>query len=129
MIAFVEERGFFSNRRGRRLYYAFHGSPAVTTLWVFCNPFLEEKTFAHPVYVHFARHLAGLGNAVLRFDYEGDGDSEGETVDASLGHWRDDVEDALAFATARAKPSEVVLFGLRLGAAAAVLAAERCGIR
>ena len=33
---------------------------ATRQAWFFCNPFLEEKTFSHVVYVHFARQMATL---------------------------------------------------------------------
>lgn len=120
----METRGFFENRRGRRLYFAAHGDAGAREAWVFCNPFLEEKVFSHPVYVAFARRLAGEGGFALRFDYEGDGDSEGEVSHLSLAEWGDDLADACAFARERFRAQSVSLFGLRLGAALAWLRAD-----
>jgi len=120
-----EERGFFTNRRGRRLFYAMHGGQSDRPAWVFCNPFLEEKVFSHPVYINFARKLSAEGWPVLRFDYEGDGDSEGDYRKIGLREWVDDVEDAISFVRGRHFAKSVNLFGLRLGASIACLAAKK----
>ena len=120
-----EERGFFTNRRGRRLFYAMHGGQNGRPAWVFCNPFLEEKVFSHPVYINFARRLSEAGWPVLRFDYEGDGDSEGDYRKIGLREWVDDVEDAISFVRGRHFAKSVNLFGLRLGASIACLAAKK----
>lgn len=117
------------NRRGRRLYYAAHGDHGASEAWVFCNPFLEEKVFSHPVYVAFAREIARATGFALRFDYEGDGDSEGNASALSLDEWGDDVEDACFFARERFNVASVSLFGLRLGAAVAWLSGGRIGAR
>ena len=124
-LADREERGFFTNRRGRRLFYAMHGGQSDRPAWVFCNPFLEEKVFSHPVYINFARKLSAEGWPVLRFDYEGDGDSEGDYRKIGLREWVDDVEDAISFVRGRHFAKTVNLFGLRLGASIACLAAKK----
>ena len=124
-LADREERGFFTNRRGRRLFYAMHGGQNGRPAWVFCNPFLEEKVFSHPVYINFARRLSEEGWPVLRFDYEGDGDSEGDYRKIGLREWVDDVEDAISFVRGRYSSKSVNLFGLRLGAGIACLAAKK----
>ena len=45
--------------------------------FVFCHPLTEEKLWTHRVFVTFARELAAAGHTVLRFDYRGNGDSDG----------------------------------------------------
>jgi exosortase A-associated hydrolase 2 len=120
-----EERGFFTNRRGRRLFYAMHGGQNDRPAWVFCNPFLEEKVFCHPVYINFARRLSKEGWPVLRFDYEGDGDSEGDYRTIGLREWVDDVEDAISLVRSKHPSRSVNLFGLRLGASIACFAAKK----
>jgi exosortase A-associated hydrolase 2 len=126
----METHGFFENRRGRRLFFAAHGVAGTDRAWVFCNPFLEEKVFSQPVYVAFARRLAETGALVLRFDYEGDGDSEGEVASLSIADWLADIEDACAMVRERWNARRLNLFGLRLGASlgwavAPVIDAER----
>ncbi len=118
--------GFFSNRRGRRLFHALHrGEDGVA--WIFCNPFLEEKNDSHPVYVTFARALGARGATVLRFDYEGDGDSEGDSGAVGLRDWLDDVADAARWVRREHGQQRVGLFGLRLGGTIAALAARAAG--
>lgn len=125
-----EKRDFLRNRRGRHLFYALHtpirtSAPVADDVWIFCNPFIEEKVFSHGVYVQFARFLAGNGYTVLRFDYEGDGDSEGEYHRMDLLQWRDDVLDMMDLVMRLFPRARINLFGLRLGAAIAAFAAQK----
>jgi len=119
----MELRGFFANRRGQRLFYCAHGRKGSAGGWIFCNPFLEEKTFSQSVYVALARRMAEQGHFVLRFDYTGDGDSEGDVATVGLHDWVEDVVDAAAFAWGQFGLTDPRLFGLRLGAAVALQAA------
>jgi hypothetical protein len=118
--------GFFMNRRGRRLFHALHGGQDGVA-WIFCNPFLEEKNDAHSVYVTFARALASADTTVLRFDYEGDGDSDGSGGAVGLRDWVDDVADAAAWVRRERGATHIGLFGLRLGGTIATLAARAAG--
>jgi len=88
---------------------------------VFVHAFAEEKKCAHRPFVEMARAACGAGVAVLRFDFRGCGDSEGQFEDATLDGWRRDLRVALAFARANLGCERMGLLGLRLGAA---LAAE-----
>jgi len=63
--------------------------------FVFCHPFGEEKLWAHRVFVTFARTLAGRGHVVLRFDYMGNGDSEGPFERSSVSTALDDITVAI----------------------------------
>ncbi len=92
--------------------------------FVFCHPFGEEKLWAHRVYVTFARRLAELGHPVLRFDYFGNGDSDGDFSAASLATIRSDVRAAIAYLKDATGVQRVSLLGLRLGATVASLVAE-----
>lgn len=108
------------------LYGVLHepAAPACQPAFVFCHPFGEEKLWAHRVFVAFARELTRRGHAVLRFDYRGNGDSEGEFSDTTLETNLDDIAAAVAFLKARRKVESVGLMGLRLGATQAALAAD-----
>ena len=119
--------GFFVNRRGRRLFYAADGRACAGThadpVWILCSPTLEEKTVSHAVCRHLARAIAGNGGRVLRVDYEGHGDSEGDVSELGLDDWVDDVVDAAHFvAGGAARP--VSLLGVRAGALIAAAAAR-----
>ncbi len=121
-----ETRGFFANARGRSLYHCLHSADAASGRgWVFCNPFLEEKVFSQPAYVALARRFASRGEPVLRFDYEGDGDSEGWVGEVGIAEWLADIETAAAELRRRTGIRVLGLFGLRLGATLAAVAAAR----
>lgn len=89
---------------------------------VLCNPFHYEAMGIHATYRALARHLASLGIPALRFDYPGTGDSSG--ADDFEG-WLDGIERAIDELERRSGVREVALFGVRLGATLATLAAAR----
>ena len=117
----------FQSGRGS-LFGILHQSTAAVSFapFVFCHPFAEEKLWTHRVFVSFARRLAGLGHPVLRFDYMGNGDSDGVFSESSLESALADVQSALAYVREATRTDEVNLLGLRLGATVASLAAETC---
>ena len=93
--------------------------------FLFCHPFGEEKLWTHLVYVNFARELAHRGYPVLRFDYMGNGDSDGSFEESSVETNLSDIRCALQVLREKVGSScWVALIGLRLGATLAALAAE-----
>ncbi len=93
--------------------------------FVFCAAFAEEKLWAHRVMVNFARELVARGYPVLRFDYMGNGDSEGNFEESSLETMISDTKCAVR--TLREKITDVDsinVLGLRLGATIAALSAN-----
>jgi len=93
--------------------------------FVFCHPFAEEKLWTHRVYVNFARELARLGYAVLRFDYMGHGDSEGKFEESSVETRLSDIQCAIKIVKEKTEETlKVNLIGLRLGATLAALTSE-----
>jgi alpha/beta superfamily hydrolase len=116
---------FFTNRDGRRLFSVLHrpqDAGARGLAVVVCAPLFEEKLWSHRVLVHFARHLASQGVAVLRFDYFGDGESEGRFEDASVDSRLRDVADAVHHCRAQTDAGAVALVGLGYGGTLAVSA-------
>lgn len=120
--------GFFNNSKNKRLFYSLVLPANYDTVWVFCNPFLEEKTYTQSTYKYFADFLAGNGNAVFRFDYQGDGDSEGILEDVGLEDWCADISDAVQFVESICNTSSISLFGLRLGGTLAWNVASKINI-
>lgn len=121
----MAETPLFFPSDSRSLFGVLHEPAEATgTPFVFCHPFAEEKLWSHRVHVAFARRLAQRGHAVLRFDFSGLGDSEGDCRHASLATMRADVRSALAEIRRRRRVQRVGLLGLRLGATVASLAAE-----
>jgi alpha/beta superfamily hydrolase len=90
------ETPFFFQGNGYRLFGVFHeaSGPKKKEGFVFCAPFAEEKLWTHRVFVNFARLLAEKGYPVLRFDYMGNGDSEGDFEESSLETMLSDTECA-----------------------------------
>ena len=120
-------RGFFENRRGKSLYHALHGDrPAPDEVWIFCPALLEEATFALRPSVQLAGAFAQDGATVLRFDYEGQGESEGDARRLGVSDWADDVTSAIDWVRQRfGAHVRVNLLALRAGALVAAEAALR----
>lgn len=93
--------------------------------FVFVHPFGEEKLWSHRVFVSFARQLAATGHPVLRFDWMGSGDSDGDFSVSSVDSILRDIASAVDLVRGRTGGRSVGLIGLRLGASLAALAAER----
>jgi pimeloyl-ACP methyl ester carboxylesterase len=83
---------------------------------VLCPPVAKEYQAAHYTMRLLAERLAGLGFVVLRFDYDGTGDSDGNPDDGGrIDAWRAGIRDAVAFVRATGVAS-VALVGMRIGA-------------
>lgn len=125
----IYRSGYFANRRGARLF-AVEERPdsagAPEAAWILCSPIFEEKNVAHGALVTFGRALANAGVAAIRIDYEGHGDSDGDTATVGLSEWTDDVCDAVERARAQGA-TRVTLMGCRAGALIAAAAAARTG--
>jgi pimeloyl-ACP methyl ester carboxylesterase len=88
---------------------------------VLCNAFGHEEMAVHRGYLHLARRLARAGYAVLRFDYEGTGDSSGDPhADHRAAAWLASIDAARARLLELSGAPRVVLFGTRLGATLAL---------
>lgn len=113
--------------RGRQLVAMHH--PAATSASrrgvVFCNPFGQEAIRTHRLLRVLADRLAAAGFHVLRFDYFGTGDSEGDETGATLDRWIDDVQLADAMLRSEIGVNSSAWFGARLGATIAMLASRR----
>ena len=122
---------FFDNGTG--LLYGVYHSPR-TSIWrnegvVVCYPFAHEYIRAHRACQQLAVHFSGAGFPVLRFDYTGTGDSDGDPAELSVDRWMDDIRCAILELKQLASVQRVSLIGLRLGATlAASLADQRRNI-
>lgn len=91
---------------------------------VLCNPFGYEAICTHRSYRHLAERLAANGYSVLRFDYDGTGDSFGADGDPNrVGAWVDSIHAAIAKLNELSAIEHTVLFGTRLGGLLALRAA------
>ncbi|MGI6496247.1 MAG: alpha/beta fold hydrolase [Kiritimatiellia bacterium] len=121
----ADERGFWISSGASPLCAFWHlpGRPRAVAL--LCNAFAEERKGCLKPMVDLARRLAGLGVAVLRFDYAGCGDSPGVFGEGGTAAWEDDLLRA-ARLLADAFPGLPRLWsGARGGAVLALSAAAR----
>lgn len=112
------------NRRGRRLSARLDlpddGDSPATALLAHCFTCCKDLAGL----VRLSRTLTEHGFAVLRFDFTGLGESEGDVGEAGLGGDADDLEDAAAWLEEEmAAPS--LLVGHSMGGLAALLVADR----
>jgi hypothetical protein len=109
---------------GRSLVGVFHaaeGAPSPTAV-LLCPPFGQEAIRIHRFQRVLSERLARAGQATLRFDYFGTGDSAGDDLDGCVKRWRDDILQADTELRRLAACGEVVWVGARLGATLAMQA-------
>src|SRR5262245_54172711 len=95
---------------------------------VLCPSIGGEFVAAYRVWRCLAEQLAGLGFDVVRFDYEGTGDSFGALEESDrINGWFHNIERALSTARHLTGSSHVALVGLRIGATLAAHAAAALG--
>ncbi len=91
---------------------------------VICNPFGFEEVCAHRSLRRLAEAAAAVGIPTLRFDYAGCGNSAGDEFDAdAVGRWTRSIHQAVECLRRASGVAQVVLLGVRLGAALASVAA------
>lgn len=124
----------FRNRRNMALYGMLHSPtrlPIRKTAIIILSPGIKSRIAPHRLYVKMAERYALEGYVVLRFDYHGLGDSEGdvtETYVADLyrsiqqGRYVDDVLDAMDYMEREKGIGKFVVGGLCGGAITGLLA-------
>ena len=90
-----------------------------------CNPFGQEAIRCQRMMRVLGERLARAGCHVLRFDYLGTGDSDGDDGQGDLEAWTGDVLRASEEMIRRSGCARASWFGLRLGGTLAALAAAR----
>jgi len=85
--------------------------------------FTGNKTEAHRLFVRVARKLCDAGFIVLRFDFRGSGDSDGEFEDTTVPAQVDDAKKALDYLTSlnQVNQDKVGVIGLSMGGRVAVI--------
>jgi alpha-beta hydrolase superfamily lysophospholipase len=109
----------------RQLLGLYHpAAPGRTrpTAVLLCNPHGQEAIRTHRMFRVLAERLSRAGIHVLRFDYLGTGDSDGDDTDGHLDLWRDNILLAHQELKRRAANAAVTWIGVRLGATLACLA-------
>jgi len=111
-----------SSRQLFGLFHAATGALERAECVVVCNPFGHEAIRAHRLLRIVAERLAAAGFPVLRFDYYGTGDSDGDENGATLGQWSEDIVKADLEARRMSGQPHAAWLGLRLGATLAAMA-------
>jgi pimeloyl-ACP methyl ester carboxylesterase len=127
----AEKAPIYFGSAGRPLFGVYNppaGSTQAALGVVLCNPIGDDLIRAHRAFRHLAEGLAAAGFPVLRFDFDGTGDSGGDERDPALvAAWRGDVGRAVAALRAQSGVASVCVLGLRFGGTLAALAAEELG--
>ncbi|MEM2342299.1 MAG: alpha/beta fold hydrolase [Candidatus Bathyarchaeia archaeon] len=94
---------------------------------VMFHGFTGNKTEAHRLFVKVAKSLSESGFIVLRFDFRGSGDSDGEFEDTTLPGEVSDAERALTFLLRRRNTDRerVGVIGLSMGGRVAAILASK----
>lgn len=123
----MQELPFFFPNGDYNLFGVFHSpdSNRVDECIVLCHAFGEEKLWSHRVSVNFARAAVRKNIAVLRFDFMGHGDSDGQSEQATIGTYLSDIDAALGEARRLCPNARTVgLLGVRFGGTLVTLYAD-----
>ncbi len=122
---------FFHNDSGKKIFgilYRAEKDVAIKhndTVIIYCRPLFGEFHTGHRVMSSFARFALNKGFHFFRFDYYGDGDSEGSFEETSVSSRLSDISSALTFVVNEVKPSRIFLMGVRFGGSMSIFAAEK----
>ena len=122
---------FFYESQDQQIFAIYHppqGAPRGEGV-VICYPAPQDIMRSYQAHVQLARLLAQQGFAVLRFDYAGTGDSEGQSSDLSLERWEANLLHATAALKKRNAVPRLSLLGTRLGAALVLRVSRQIGLK
>ncbi|MFZ5639827.1 MAG: alpha/beta hydrolase [Bacillota bacterium] len=114
----------FKNSRGQRLAGVWHraagGAAAcgINPVLIICHGFRGSKDGGGRA-VEFGAGIAAAGYHVMRFDFSGTGDSEGEFASATLTGYMDDLAAAVEYAGEKAA-GPVIVLGRSFGGTTAI---------
>jgi len=94
---------------------------------IFLHPFAEEKVISHKALVNLAESLQRENIASFRFDFIGNGDSEGDFQEFTIGKALENLQDAMTiFKTETGIDIQrIALLGLRMGGTISLIAGAR----
>lgn len=98
------------------LYGVLHGGAPAKEAVLICPPIGQEAIRAHFILSRVGMLLAARGMPVMRFDYYGLGDSEGDSVDASPARWQADIVAARDELVRKTGAQRITGIGARFGA-------------
>jgi acyl carrier protein len=98
------------------LFGVLYGGGSSSEGVLICPPIGQEGVRAHYVLARLAGQLAERGRSVLLFDYEGLGNSGGDSRDANPLCWQQSIVKARAELIRRSRATRITAIGVRLGA-------------
>jgi len=125
-MSFSEEPVHFESN-GNQLFGIFHPASDRNKEFgiIFANSGMQNRVGPHRLYITFARILSQRGYSVLRIDFPGIGESEGEVTETHFdAHNPDHTVSAINFMKDSKKIRRIALFGLCAGARNVIKAAS-----
>lgn len=126
-----EREALILNNAGEKIFAVIHRPLTKSKVpgIVICSGFAGNKCGKYRLYVRLSQELAKRGIAVIRFDYRGVGDSEGDFQDITLEGKVSDTLVCLDFLQndPQINPERIGLMGRSLGGVIAILTARRYG--
>lgn len=123
-----KQQQYFKEINDNRIFFSYHPpdeNKISGTGILICDAILEEKQDSRRAMVNFANMAAQKGYGVLRFDYRGQGESEGEFSDYSPYDTIEDIKFAFGELSSKIGISKIGIMGLRFGCNLAIVAAEK----
>ena len=77
---------------------------------VMCYPFAEARLRVHRLYKSLAEYFCSSGYDVIRFDYWGQGDSDGEFVESSIETMGKDTNFIISYFRKAFSLNKIILF-------------------
>ncbi len=123
---YIAKPFYFNNKKSRHFLFGVEYIPSKPKNIgiVFLQPIGTERNVIDAIQVNLARTLASSGITVLRFDYFGTGDSQGDFSQISLETFISDIDSAVDHMACNEYIEKTGLFGLRFGALLAIYYTE-----
>lgn len=120
-----KERHFFLEKKNKRIYCVeYIADPAKDNKQgvILCKPTWGERIRTHRIFTNLARMLKKEGFNIISFDYFGDGNSGGGTLDLNFSGMVDDIVEVSKYLSSQHEIESFTLIGLRIGANCAIVA-------
>ncbi len=131
MQRFEERELVEFENQGTKIFGVMH-KPLVQTkapAVLFCHGLAGHRIGKHRMYVSLSECLSRVGIASFRFDFRGNGDSEGEFGEMTLNGEVSDAIKAFEYMSIQESidPNRIGIFGRSFGGAISILAAQKYG--
>ena len=116
---------FYFRKPPKSLFGIYHPPQGIETHnigVVLCYPLGQEYIRSYRAFLQLAKLLSSNGFHVLRFDFCGCGESEGDCNQGSVSQWLTDISTAVDELKGGCEVSHICLVGLRLGATLSLIA-------